>query len=160
MGGTMGRVIVNSEPMECPVCGDDFQPRHNTRGESVVCGITCSHIWGSSTKNIYFKGRSGGMKMRNLWAAGQVLSDNLGIWFTAREIHSAMQDNPRIGKRSCTVGSLSQYLKLFTNFEIDQSSHLARFRLVEPLRTISEILPLEKWEAIHATYSTDGVITE
>lgn len=156
----MGRVMVKAEPLDCPVCGGDFRPRFNTRGESVVCGLTCSHIWGSSTKNIYSKGRAGGMRMRNLWAAGQVLSDHLGVWFTAREIHSAMSDNPRIGKQRCSAASLSQYLKVFSNFEIDQSTHLTRFRLIEPLRTISEILPREKWEAIHATYSTDGVNSE
>ena len=114
--------------------------------------MTCSFIFGSSTKNIRIRGRTGGMPMRTIWLAGQILSDRAGEWMTASQLNEAMNTHP-LARRTCTVSRLARMLPLHTTFEVDRSKYPIQFRLTESRRHLVDLLSGDRWQNIHATYS-------
>lgn len=153
---SVGRLL-DEKTSVCLACGESFQPRYTDRqerNESILCSMTCSFIFGSSTKNIRIRGRTGGMPMRTIWLAGQVLSDRLGVWLTAAELREAISSHPQ-SRRTCGASALSRMIPIHTNIEVDRSGYPIRFRLKEPRRHLADLLSGDRWQTIHANYSSD-----
>jgi len=156
--------IHKSEPAICRTCGEDFMARIRSSPNpqlTRMCSKTCSHIYAANSRNtrINGKGRGGGFRLKMLYFAGKILSEQPDQPMSAMAISSMVIDtiDSPLGRERPSSWNLTRALALLCNdnFVRTNNGHTALWSVKEPVNCLKDMLQPDKYNQLMANYGTD-----
>ena len=156
----MSARVHKSEPAICRTCGCDFMARIRASKSNMtrLCSKTCSHIYAANSRNtrINGKGRGGGFRLKILYFAGKIMSENVGKPMTAQAISNRIIDtiDSPLGRETPSSWSLTRAFSLLCNdtFVRNENGHTATWSVSRPVKCLKDMLQSEKYDQLMINY--------
>lgn len=126
-----------------------------------MCSKTCSHIYAANSRNtrVNGKGRGGGFRLKMLYFAGKILSEQPDQPMSAMAISSMVIDtiDSPLGRERPSSWNLTRALALLCNdnFVRTNNGHTALWSVKEPVNCLKDMLQPDKYNQLMANYGTD-----
>jgi hypothetical protein len=165
LSGFMSPRIHKSEPAICRTCGGDFMARIRSSPNpqlTRMCSKTCSHIYAANSRNtrVNGKGRGGGFRLKILYFAGKILSEDPGRPMSALSITSRVIDiiDSPLARERPSSWNLTRAFALLgnDNFVRTDNGHTALWSVKEPVNCLKDMLQEQKYNQLLANYKGDS----